>query len=453
MIIADCAATPKRLQNRSSFVLPAVLALSSMWGYAEFIVIPELQSEAARTGRPRGNLSDLYPRWLGARELLLHGRDPYAADLTREIQMGYYGRVLEPSRPNEPKDQEGFVYPVYVVFLLAPTVHLPFRVVQRGFRDLLVLLTALSVPLWLSFTSYRLSRAAQLTWILLTLGSVPALQGIKLQQLSLVVCSMIAATGAAIHKRKFVLAGILLALATIKPQLVALPTGWLFLWILGDWRGRQRLAWSFLLAMAALITGGLVVLPGWIAHFWRATMDYERYTGGWKSILDYALTSPYGKVASVLIVVAVLAVGWVLRGSSPESTPFVWGFSLTLAATVLVLPMIWPYNQFLLLPGLMLAGRSSSSLWQKGALWRLLLVGTASTVLWPCLAAAAMLLSLIFLPLRTVLAAWTVPLKTALLPPVFVAVVLAAYPIAPFLSTRIVPEFENSAPDQSTIRS
>lgn len=451
MITADSAATPKRLQNRSSFVLPALVAISSMWGYAEYIVIPQLQREAARTGRPRGNLSDLYPRWLGARELLLHGRDPYAADLTREIQIGYYGRVLDPSLPNDPKDQEGFVYPVYVVFLLAPTVHLPFRVVQTGFRDLLVLLTALSIPLWLLFTSYRLSPAAQLSWILLTLGSLPALQGIKLQQLSLLVCSMIAASAAAVHKRKFVLAGILLALATIKPQLVALPSGWLFLWILGDWRGRQRLAWSFLLAMTALIAGGLVVLPGWISRFWRATMDYERYTGGWRSILDYALSSPGGKIASVLIIIAVLAIGWILRGSSPESTPFVWGFSLTLTATVLVLPMIWPYNQFLLLPGLMLAGRSLSSLWQKGALWRLLLVGTAVTVLWPCLAAAAMLLSLIFLPLRTVQAAWTVPLMTALLPPLFVAGLLAAYPVAPLLSTRIVPAFENSESDQSTI--
>src|ERR1700683_986511 len=37
-------------------------------------------------------LTDLYPRWYGARELLLHHRDPYSADVTREIQLAYEGR-------------------------------------------------------------------------------------------------------------------------------------------------------------------------------------------------------------------------------------------------------------------------------------------------------------------------------------------------------------------------
>ena len=61
------------------------------------------------------DLSDLYPRWLGARELLLHHRDPYSPEVTREIQIGYYGRPLDPSRPQDPRDQQGFAYPAYVV--------------------------------------------------------------------------------------------------------------------------------------------------------------------------------------------------------------------------------------------------------------------------------------------------------------------------------------------------
>ena len=84
-------------------------------------------ADAAAHNRPRGNLSDLYPRWLGARELLRHGRNPYSAEITREIQQGYYGRPLDPARPDDPKDQQGFAYPAYVVFLLAPTVDLPFE--------------------------------------------------------------------------------------------------------------------------------------------------------------------------------------------------------------------------------------------------------------------------------------------------------------------------------------
>ncbi len=139
---------PRRLSFILGFVL-AVLASASTWFYVNRILRPQQVAEAAAHSRPRGNLSDLYPRWLGARELLLHGRNPYSAGITREIQQGYYGRPLDPTLPNDPKDQQGFAYPAYVVFLLAPTVNLPFDTVQVGFRWFLVALAAGSILLWL----------------------------------------------------------------------------------------------------------------------------------------------------------------------------------------------------------------------------------------------------------------------------------------------------------------
>ena len=57
----------------------------SVWFYVQRILIPYQIADAAAHGRPRGFLSDLYPRWLGARELLLHHCDPYTPDVTREI--------------------------------------------------------------------------------------------------------------------------------------------------------------------------------------------------------------------------------------------------------------------------------------------------------------------------------------------------------------------------------
>ncbi len=102
-----------------------------MWLYVSRVIVPQQKAYAAIHGNPRGNLSDLYPRWLGSRELLLHRRDPYSAEITREIQVGYYGRALDPARPNDPGDQEAFAYPVYVVFLLAPSIGLPFPAVHR----------------------------------------------------------------------------------------------------------------------------------------------------------------------------------------------------------------------------------------------------------------------------------------------------------------------------------
>src|SRR6184192_1808099 len=139
-------------------LLIAVLLAASMLWYVQNLLVPYQRADAAAQGRPRGNLSDLYPRWLGARELLLHHRDPYSSDVTREIQAGYYGRPLDPARPEDPKDQQGFAYPLYVVFLLAPTITLPFSAVQAGFRWLLLIITVATVLLWLRALRWRPSK-------------------------------------------------------------------------------------------------------------------------------------------------------------------------------------------------------------------------------------------------------------------------------------------------------
>src|SRR5271167_2581954 len=144
-----------RRQPWALFFVSALLA-ASMWFYVQRVLIPSERADAAAHERPRGNLSDLYPRWLGARELLLHHRNPYGDDITLEIQKGYYGRALDPARPNDPKDQQGFAYPVYVVFLLAPLIGLPFHAVQILFHCLLLGLTGASVWLWLRALRWRL---------------------------------------------------------------------------------------------------------------------------------------------------------------------------------------------------------------------------------------------------------------------------------------------------------
>src|ERR1700693_2112084 len=284
-----------------------------MWIYVQCVLVPYQRADAVAHGRPRGNLSDLYPRWLGARELLLHHRDPYSNDVTREIQAGYYGRPLDPARPDDPKDQQGFAYPVYVVFLLAPTTTLPFSAVQAGFRSLLLIITIATVPLWLRALRWRPSRTTTSMLIVLAIGSFPALQGIKLQQLSLVVSGLIALCAVLLTSGHLLLAGIVLAMATIKPQLVWPLAAWLILWTISDWRRRQRFLWGFILTVAALLGGAEYLLPGWLTKFRQAISAYRQYTGGAGSLLDVLVTPGWGRAISGLILLALAAVCWRLR--------------------------------------------------------------------------------------------------------------------------------------------
>ena len=381
-----------------------------MWGYADLVLIPRQRADASLRGTPRGNLSDLYPRWLGSRELLLHRRDPYAQDITREIQRGYYGRELDPSRANDPKDQQGFAYPVYVAFLLAPSVRLPFPLVQAGFRWLLILLSAASVPLWSRVLRQPSSCSSLAIWILLTLGSFPALQGIKLQQLTLLVCAILAGALALLIAGYPVLAGVLLALATIKPQLVAILAAWLLLWTLSDWYRRQRLAWSFSASLLILVLAGEALLPGWISRFRLAATQYLHYTGGGKAVLDLVLPDMLAKIAGILLIVGLTVFCWHTRRAGVDDPAFAWALALVLAVTLAVIPTYAPYNQLLLLPPLMMIASSLPQLWRKSRLTRWLILIVGLSLLWPWLTAAALCVACLFLPPAKVQNAWAMPL-------------------------------------------
>jgi hypothetical protein len=422
------------LRNPKLGLLLALLLAGSMWFYVQHILIGYQRTDAAAHGRPRGNLSDLYPRWLGARELLLHRRDPYSTEITREIQVGYYGRPLDPARPADPKDQQGFAYPVYVVFLLAPIIRLPFPIVQGCFRWLLVALTAVTVPLWLRALRWRPSASVTSILVVLTLGSFPAVQGIKLQQLSLVVSGLIAGCAALLASGHLLLAGVLLAFATIKPQLALPLAAWLVLWALGDWGRRRRFIWGFALSLAVLFSAAEYVLPGWIGRFREAVAAYHQYTGGAGSLLDVLITPSYGRVLSVLILLALAALVWRLRREPVDAPAFGLASSLVLAATVVIVPMVAPYNQLLLLPGVFLLVRNWNVLWTRNRLTRAVCGIAAVLVSWPWLTAVALTVASLVLPVAFVRQAWAVPLWTSLGIPVAMLALLASLPTVRFRS-------------------
>lgn len=417
---AGRAATVRRM---FAGVFTALLLAASMWFYVQYVLIPHQKADAALQRTPRGNLSDLYPRWLGARELLLRHRDPYSPEVTREIQVGYYGRALDFTRPGDPKDEQGFAYPVYVVFLLAPSIGLPFAAVQAGFRWILTFLTLASVLLWLSTLRWRASRSTKLIVMMLTFGSFPVLQGIKLQQMSLLVGALIAIAVVFLDKGFLVLAGVVLAVATVKPQLVLLMAGWLLLWAVAKWRERKNFVWGFAVTEVALIAAGEYVLPGWLGKFRQAISAYRQYTGGAESVLEVLLTPGLGRALTVLVLILLAWLCWRFRQVSSDSVTFKWLLVLILAATVVIIPKTAPYNQVLLLPGVLFVLQH----WEMTVgtrLSRLLAWITGVLILWPWFASVCLTAASLFLPARTVQQAWALPVYTSLTIPLALALLL-----------------------------
>jgi len=316
------------------------------------ILVPQQVADAAAHNRPRGNLSDLYPRWLGARELLRHGRNPYSAEITREIQQGYYGRPIDPARPDDPRDEQGFAYPVYVVFLMSPVVDLPFETVRVGFRWLLIALVVGSVFLWFRLLHWRAPCGTILIATVLTLGFLPVVQAIKLQQLTLLVMGLFAACGVCLVSGWLFLAGGLLAFATIKPQLAWPLVLLLLFWAFSDWRSRRRFVYGFGLIMLLLLIGAEFVLPGWQRMFLEAVRRYHVYTHN-ESVLVSLFGRIIGHTLEAISFVAAAACLWRIRRGPASGKAFGRAFALILALTVVIIPMSALYNQALLVPAIL----------------------------------------------------------------------------------------------------
>jgi hypothetical protein len=412
---------------RSKLVAALSLLLAgSVWFYVKGVLIPHQVVDAATLQRPRGNLSDLYPRWLGARELLLRHRDPYSAEVTREIQSGYYGRPIDPTRPNDPTDEQRFAYPIYVVFLLAPTIKLPFTAIEPVFRWMLIVLVLGTALAWMRLLHWRPSRATYIAVLALAVGNFPSVQGILLEQLTIVVSAMLAACLLALVSDRLLLAGCLLALATIKPQLAWPLAAWLTLWTLHDWKKRQRFLWGFCVTGAALALGAELVLPGWISEFRDAITAYQQYTHA-QSVVQ-TLTSPtIGAIINWLILVGIALICWRARRIEAKTDAFVAVSSLVLAATVVVVPALSIYNHILLFPSVFLLLRNWDLLWNANPLTRGVGLVAVSSVLWPWVTCLALLAATSFVPLGTIQRAWAVPLFSSLAIPVSVLALFGLY--------------------------
>jgi hypothetical protein len=403
-----------------------------VWRWATDILIPTGTARAIANGKPVGNMSDLYPRWLGAREALLHHRNPYSPEVTREIQTGFYGRPLDAKRPADPRDQVGFAYPLYVVFLLAPTVGFRFSVVTEYARWFLLFGTAVSVPLWVQGLwargfGLRFSRLTVLATMVLALSTFTVVEGFHEQQLTLLVGLLLAAAAAAAARGWLALSGFLLALSTIKPQISGLLIFWFMVWVIGEWNLRQRLAWGFAATMAALLAGAELLQPGWIRQFALALREYQRYAGN-ESFLQVLLTPLGGWIAAAALLAFLIVVSWRWRKTPAGSEQFGWAIALATGITLAILNKTAPYNQVLLIPALlMLAARfASEEQLQTSSLSRsrrAAIKAPFACLLWQWGAALVLSLASLVVPVRQLGRAIPSPLYTVLALPV--AVLLA----------------------------
>src|ERR1051325_1904227 len=189
---------------RYATMIFSVIAAIGMVCYYVVILVPHTRATAAHPTVGRyafGN--DFYHVWFTSRICLPRRIDPYSPEVTREIQIGLFGRALSPNYPEDPPVQErSFAYPAFVDFFGLPIAWLPFHVARIVLLILLSALTAASSALWANGTGIKISTCHASIYTTLTLFSFPGLESLYALQPGLIEAFLLAATVGALVANK-----------------------------------------------------------------------------------------------------------------------------------------------------------------------------------------------------------------------------------------------------------
>jgi len=333
------------------WLLLSLFVTAATWLYVYRILGPWRHYVNVEIGTMKADLGDLYTPWVASRELLIYKRNPYSPEVTHEIQMAFYGRVITqpPGASAEAAvDEQRFAYPVYAIFFLAPTVHWTFAAVQTWVLVVLALLTASGVLLWFDTLHWLPSWPAIAAVVLFVLSAPPVIQGLRLRQLGLLAGFLLALAAWCVSRNYLWTAGVALALSTIKPQMMVLPLLWFLCWALGDWRKRWPLIAAFSCTLAALVGAGELMLPGWPRYFLEGLQAYRKYTYR-PPLFELALGNIAGVILSGAVFIGLLALAWHNRKETGDSRQFTMTLAIFLMASMLTMPLLPLFNQLLLI--------------------------------------------------------------------------------------------------------
>jgi hypothetical protein len=401
--------------RRSILTLTAVLLLSAgMVGFFVGLWIPASRRVMMREGLAGGYGygNDFYQVWLTSREMLRYRADAYSPEMQRNIEIGLYGRELDRKLPGDATTPfRGDCYPLHASVLALPLAPLPFRGVQVVLSVLLPVGVMVTMLLWCSVLQVHTATSNVIAVVLLALSSVPVLEGLYALQTSLVIALLIASAIFLVGRRQLFAAGSLLAVATVKPQLILLLMVWLTAWALAEWRERWLLLFGFGGTAFVLLGVTTWASPHWFDGWMHSVHEYRRICP--PPLAEFVLGREVGIAVSLLLVVLAAMVCARAVRAAANSEDFLLASLLVIVVTVVVLPStIAVYDQFLMFPAAIWLYQKREFLRRRFAL-RLLGGITAAALAWPWLGACALVIvslispatlhqpGVLLLPLRT----------------------------------------------------
>jgi len=285
---------------------------------------------------------DFFVPYEGARLYLTEGLNPYSDEATQRIHESIFADEHVNLRP-----QHAFFYPMYTVLLIAPYTLLPtYAWVQAAWQVTLQVLLVASAVLTLRYFDWKPKPWLLAVLVLWSLLLYPSARAILLGQLTVVVFFLTVLVLWLLFRgepsaQRDVLAGVFLALSTIKPQMQFLLIPLLVLWAL---KGRR---WHFIasaaLSMGALLGVSFLMMPTWLADWVAQVVAYPSFDVVFPPVLHIlaheVLRLGDGVVWSLRVLLTIwLLVEWWQLLRDDDDQRLDWALAFTLVITHLLAP-------------------------------------------------------------------------------------------------------------------
>jgi hypothetical protein len=298
--------------------------------------------------------------WTASRAFILAGESPYSDLVALRNQVAIYGRSAQPGEP-----ELHFTSPLYATAVVAPFSLIPdFDLARALWSSALQVAVLALLFICLPLTGWRPALWLLLLLLLFSLLWYHALSAIL--NGSLVILAAVLAGGCllALKDERDELAGVLLAFATIKPQVVLLLVLFVLFWTLS--RRKWALIFWFMVGLIFLFLGGMFFNSTWPLEYLLAVQRYLAtaplntpaaiFSQWWPGIglrLGWGLS---GLMAIILLIEWYLARGQNFRW-------FLWTACLTLVISQWIGIPTNPHNYFILFIPLMLVLASWEGHW------------------------------------------------------------------------------------------
>jgi hypothetical protein len=341
----------------------------SIVGLIIFVAILGRANYRFAVQNPGGN--DFLVHWLGTRSFITEGISPYSDEVALRIQMLVYGH---PAQGGE--HELRVVYPFYSQLIFAPFALIAdytlARTVWMTFSEIVIVFTA---GLSMRLTRWQPNRWLLPIFLIFSLLWYHGLRAVINGNAVVVVTLLVVAALMAIREKRDMLAGILLALATVKPHLVVFPIVFIFIWAVSQKR-RGLIGWTCA-SVAALAILGMAFLPNWMLQNILEILKFPNYNPAltfgeafqeWWPGIGTQL-----KWGLAIFLSAVLIIEW--WSAWGKGFPhFLWTLCLTLTVSQWIGIATDPGNFILLFLPMVLIFSVWRERWGKGGDWIVLTV-------------------------------------------------------------------------------